>query len=751
MSLMAWFRKNNKKLMAFVVIALMIVFTIQPVMDYLSARRSGGNRAIASYGDNKKITGQDRAWAQQQLEILRMLGADVFMRPQDPRYTQLQDLRTDLIGELLFAERSTAIETIGWIRQTVARGDYGISDKQINGIYERKYSPDIYWILLTAEARQAGVQVPVELAKAQLEKMIPQLRKGATYAQFIYAVVAKGNVTEDQVLETFADLLTIVEYGKMACSMQGRTAQQELYETALRLETMDIEYVLFDTRESAEQTGKPGEEKIVEQFNKYKGFFDGDVNEGNPYGFGYKLPDRVQFEYTAVRLDEIAATIPQPTQQETEEYYQQHLSQKPIAYAAPSDPNDPNSPQTIRTRSYAEVASTISRGLYQQRVDSKAEQILSDAKSVTEANMPEIDNEVNRPSDEQLKKQAVDYQKMAAELSDKYKLKVYAGKTGFLNAADIQRDTQLGTLYLGGAGSADVGLVRILFAVEQLKTSVLGPMDAKIPRFYENIGLLKDARESMQGYSGKNMMLVRIVKAEKAVEPQSVDEKLNKQTVRFDQQASAGEDGNSVREQVVEDLKKLAAMDKVKYKVSQFVKLVEKDGWDEAIKKYNKAHDDSNSLKPGLILQTRKSLERIPASLVAVAAIRYQGDPLGREMLARIKAEKMLTEDFYSLVPPDSNTLAGPATIVEYKPGMSYYCIKSLVIHRLFQGQFDRQKAREIVRDDFADGQVLAATHYNPENIANRMNFILIQEQKEPAMPAGPEEPNTPASPAGKI
>jgi hypothetical protein len=748
MSLMAWFRKNNKKLMAFVVIALMIVFTIQPVMDYLSGRRSAGSRAIAYYGDNKKITGEDRTMAQQQLEILKNLGADYFLRPQDPRYTQLQDLRTDLLGELLFAEKSTAAETIGWIRQTVARGDYGITDKQINDMYDRKYAPDMYWLMLTSEAKQAGVQIPVELARAQLEKMIPQLHKGATYAQFINAVVARGNVTEEQVLETFADLLTVIEYGKMACSMQNRTAQQELTETAFRLEKMDVEYVLFDTSESAGQTGKPAEEKIVEQFTKYKGFFDGDVNEDNPYGFGYKLPDRVQIEYIAVRLDDVAATIPLPTDQEKEEYYAQHKSQSPIAYMALSDPNDPNSQQIVKTRSYAEVASAISKGLYRQKVDSKTEQILSDARSITEANMPEVENEANRPSDEQLKKQAVDYQKTAAELSDKYKLKVYEGKTGLLSAAEIQRDAQLGTLYLGGAGSANVGLVRVLFAVEQLKASVLGPLDAKIPRFYENIGPLKDAREPTQGYSGNNMMLVRIVKTAKAVEPQSVDEKLNKQTVRFDQQASVDKDSNSVREQVVDDLKRFSAMDKVKDTVGQFAKAVEKDGWDEAIKKYNKAHDDSNSLKPGLTLQTRKGLERIPASMVAVAAIRYQGDPLGREMLARVKAEKILTEDFYSLMPPDSNALAAAATIVEYKPGMNYYCLKSLVIHRLFQGQFDRQKAREMVRDDFTDGQVLAMTHYNPENILKRMNFTIVQEQQEKT---ASEEPNKPAPPVDKI
>ena len=110
MSLMVWFRKHNRKIMAFVVIALMIVFTIEPLMNYFSSARTGEGKVIAYYGNGKKISRQDLAMANQQIEILRMLGIEQLLRPEDPRYGSTQDLRIILLGELIFTERSIAVE-----------------------------------------------------------------------------------------------------------------------------------------------------------------------------------------------------------------------------------------------------------------------------------------------------------------------------------------------------------------------------------------------------------------------------------------------------------------------------------------------------------------------------------------------------------------------------------------------------------------------------------------------------------------
>jgi hypothetical protein len=757
MSLMAWFRKHNRKLMAVVVIGLMIVFTIGPLMDYLRWRRAGGHKVVAFYDDGKKISTKDLFWAQKQLALMNLAGVGSLLRPLDPQTAPMQDLRLALLGELLFAERSTGAETVSRIRQIVGNMGYRISDGQINDIYTKAYPADVYWLLLSKEAQMAGVRVPLDMAKLQLEAIIPHMGERLTYSDFVAWIVSRQQVSEKELLGTFAELMAVVEYGKMMCSTQNITAQQMLYEAHRREETLDVNCVVFEAKMFAEESSQPSEKEINEHFEKYKGFFPGEVSEQNPYGFGYKLLERVQLEYMAVRLDDVAATVPKLTQQEMEDYYQQHSSQPPITYAVPSDPNDPNSPMTTRVRSYAEVATALSKMLYQQRVDSKAEQLLFDAESITEANMVGIDNEQTGPTEEQIKQRAGDYEKTAAELGEKYKVEVYTGKTGLLSAVDMQADEDLGSLYLEGTGFASIGLVRVAFAVEPLKASELGPFDARPYRLYENIGPLKDIFERIQGYSGKNMMLVRVIRAEKAAEPNSVNDKIDKHGVQFDRQSEIADDVNLVREIVVEDLKRLAAMNVAKDKAEQFAQLALKEGWDAAISRFNelygdsaeKSEDDANALsdvQKSFALRTRTGLQRIPDTGVANLEVRYEGDPTATSMLNRIKAEKKFAEMFYALVPEDSNTLAAPGTIVEFKPGFSYYCVESLTIHRLYKEQFDRIKAAAIVRDDFASSQALAAAHYSPQNILKRMNFSLAKEPKETTPSGSADEANAPGS-----
>jgi hypothetical protein len=758
MNLMAWFRKHNRKIMAFVVIALMIVFTIQPVMSYLSSRRAGGKRVVAYYDDGKKISNEDLALAQQQLELLKTLGIQILLQPRDLRLVPSQDLRQIFLGELLFSERGTAAESISLIRQIANRSGFSVSDEQINDIYDKAYPPNVYWLLLTREARLAGVQTAPETAKAQLEAIIPRLHQGATYSQVAGVIAERRGVSEQQLLETFADLMGVIEFSRLISSAQDTTVQQLLQETVLGEESIDVECALVKADAFTGQAPQPGEEKIAGQFERYKNFLAGEVSEDNPYGFGYKLPDRVKLEYIAVRLDDVAATVQRPTQQEMEDYYQQHLSQPPIAYTAASDPNDPNSEMVLKTRSYAEVAASISRGLYQQRVDSKAEQILLEAKSITEVNLMGIDRERTKLTGDEVKKLAVDYEKTAEELSEKYKLKVYTDKTGLLNAADVENDKYLGVLYFGGTGFVSTSLSQIVFAVEPLKASVLGPFDIQPPLLYENIGPLKDGREVMLGYSGRNMMLARVIEAEKAAEPQSINEKINKQTVVFGEQPTIEENESSVRDIVVEDLKRFAARYIARTRSREFIREANETGWDAAIEKFNdlyrktvaKAENDANAVQKPFSLQSRTGRRRISEAQLAALASRYKGDPMGRNLLERAKDERIFMNELYALVPEDANTLAGPGAIMEYKPEMSYYCVKNITIHRLSEDEFDRIKAASAVDEESRKMQALAAVYYNPANIVKRMNFSVIKEQQETVPASSPNDVNAAPEPAMK-
>jgi len=140
MNLMKWFRKNNKKIMAIVVVVIMIGFIAGPTMRYFTRGRTGWHEAVAYYADNKKIARDDAISAHQELEVLRFLAVDGLLRAQD--------LRAVLLGELLFSEQRISPVLINRIKRVITANGYRISDKQISDIYNRSMPADYYWFLL---------------------------------------------------------------------------------------------------------------------------------------------------------------------------------------------------------------------------------------------------------------------------------------------------------------------------------------------------------------------------------------------------------------------------------------------------------------------------------------------------------------------------------------------------------------------------------------------------------------------------
>jgi hypothetical protein len=242
-----------------------------------------------------------------------------------------------------------------------------------------------------------------------------------------------------------------------------------------------------------------------------------------------------------------------------------------------------------------------------------------------------------------------------------------------------------------------------------------------------------------EGYSGKNMLLMRIIAAEKAAEPKSLDEKLDRHSIIFDRKGKTGEDTNSIKNLVTKDLKQLSAMDKTGEKANQFVQMAAKDGWDSAIDKFNDIYGQSskkadtnvvsNDMKPFRI-QTQTDLRKVPEMELYALKIRREGDPTVRGVIDRAKIESMLIDKLLTVLPDDANALANPA-VVEFKPVMGYYCLKSFTVHQLYQEQYERVKARVVLTNGFADAQGLAAVHYNPGNILKRVKFILVKERQE--------------------
>jgi hypothetical protein len=186
-------------------------------------------------------------------------------------------------------------------------------------------------------------------------------------------------------------------------------------------------------------------------------------------------------------------------------------------------------------------------------------------------------------------------------------------------------------------------------------------------------------------------------------------------------------------------------MDKTQTKAQEFVKLATADGWKAAIERFNtlygKNTGDSNTtpIKDRFALNKRSGLHRVGTRELEKVKARSQGNPMARMILDRTIREGSLMDKVFALIPQDSNTLAKQGEIMEFKPGMCYYCLESATIHRLYQEVFDVTKASEVVRDEYADSQALTVSHYSPKNIVARMKYV-VKEQQDVNVPKA--EPN---------
>ena len=757
MNLVKWFRKNNKKVMAVVVIVIMVGFVGGSALErLLSGGGRGLHKAVAYWGNDKKITQYDIWLAQKELDVLKMLAADELLRRIPENALGALDLRALLLGELLFSDRSTSPSLLRYVRQMIDAGKYQISNEQLNNIYERPMPSYVYWLLLKKEAELAGITISNEASGRQLAGVIRDLRLGVTYSQLVGSIRDREGIPEERILKTFGELMAILRYANMMCSNEDITVGQIRHDVSWGGETIDIEFVRFDSSVFAEAQEDPSEQEISDHFNKYKTFAAGAISEENPHGFGYRLADRVKLEYIVVQLDDVAEIVAQPTQEEAEEYYTRNRAR--FTESVLSDPNDPNSAPTERIKSYAEVASIISDLLLLERKNSKAAQILQEAKTLTEAGFQDIDEEPANLSADEFRQRVGDYESAAEKLRGKYKIKVYTGQTGQLSAEDMLKDEHLGRLYVRGYGDTFLGLVQVVFAVDKLATSILGPFDMPVPRMYENIGPVRDRM-------GRITALTRVVGAEKACAPQSMDQTFSESTLDLEQskgQPTGEKDPNdsnsvySVRENVIEDLKKLRAKDTTKVKAEEFVKEAAATGWEKTVEKFNRLYggadtneSDANSAEePNAIggnrepfrLQKLTRLPRVSRSMLMRMAVQSAGNPAGQLSMDIVKKEGQFRDLLYSLVPQDSNTVDTLPLVLEFKPDMSYYVIKSISVRRVYQDEYERTKAARAFEAEAIRAQSLAALHFRPENISGRMKYRWAEEAKEASDANAPQE-----------
>jgi hypothetical protein len=288
-------------------------------------------------------------------------------------------------------------------------------------------------------------------------------------------------------------------------------------------------------------------------------------------------------------------------------------------------------------------------------------------------------------------------------------------------------------------------LSKVVFAVDELAVSELGLFDVPKPRMFENIGPVKDMMSRFRNDAGGIMAIVRVIDAKKAAEPESVDQTYSIRTLKFDpNEEKPGENTYSVKEKVTEDLKKLAVLNATKSKAEEFIALAQKEGWTNAINKFQELYgqlqerkeNDPNAFR----LQNYPDMRRISKANLETIALQGQGDPMTSFYLNESTVNKQFVDQLYSLIPPDSDTVGSLPLVMEFKPDLSFYMIKNISVKHLYKEDFEKTKATRLFREDYIQSQSMAVIHFNPENILKRMNFKPAKSEEEPADANKPAE-----------
>ncbi len=728
MSLMKWFRKNNRKIIAIAVVGLMIVFiggsALRTTCSYAGPR---AGKAVALFGKNNKITLADINRANSELAILRQMRADFLLR--------LRDVHGIFLAELLFSEGRTSPMSIASLRQMIRNNQLRISDEQILNMSKKTETDTIYWHLLKKEAEAAGIAFTNEVVANVLRQITPRLFDGDSYSQVINRFINSG-IPEETVLSAFAKLFAVTEYARIVCSDEQLTRTQISQLVSDELQTMDTQFVAVRAELFTDEQAEPDQSRIKEQFDKYKAYYPGETTQDNPYGFGYKLDNRVQLEYIIVKLDDIEKIIEKPTQQEKEQYYLAHTAD--FTGQKPSDPNDPNSPLLQYIMSFGQVAKPITNRIINERIIQTTEAILGRAKQLAEEKYG--DSDAADLTAERLRELAVDFGNVADKLAKENSINVYSGKTGLLSVLDMQADANLIGLFLkpASAGQMPYALAQQVFSVDQPDSAELALSGAPKPKIYETIGPLSD-------FQGKIAALVRVVDVKKAAEPAGLDVTFNSAKVKLGQSDTATDNEvYSVREQVVKDLKALAAMQTAKEKAEQFLALAQKDGWETAVDRFNQQYQPAEPNEPNNFeITVLTNLKKPSPDLDEVLAAQSQGLPGAHLSINAHNQDKMILDTLLGLVPDDSNAPKELPVAVEVKPDLSYYCIESLSVNRIDRNEYDKTKTLMAYKQDSLETQNLGAVHFQPGNILKRMNFKAIKEPQPQAEPNKPADETT--------
>ena len=719
MSLVRWFRKYNRRVMAVVVIVLMVGFIGGSALSYIFKQGANKKETVATFANGRKITNYDLHYARRDLSILEALGISYFL--------QRQDISGLLLDQILFREKRIMPETIQYLQQLMQQKRYTITETDLAGLFSSDVPNTVLWILLTYETEQAGIGTTNDIVSNFLQAVLPRIFPGTSPAQHMQTLMQNQGVSQRDILTIVGKLLSIFQYTQTICSLEDITTSQLKHMASAERENVSAEFVQFradDWLSRMDPNKEPDPQRMSDHFNRYRNLFGWEGQEENPLGFGYKLPDRVKLEYMVIELDKIRSIVDDPTAQELMQYYQRNL-QTEFTTSVSSDPNDPNAPQIEQTQRYSEVADDVEIRVQTKKILTKAREIFKKAQYQTQLPIPS--DQWDTFSYDQIRTIASDpnfsFPTIARKLSESYGIPIDCASTGLLSMADFQQDNVLRRLVIQGRSESTIPLVNIVFSFEPFHRSSLQSLTIQKPRLFETIGPAAD-RNTQQNNNVQNqiMALVRIVEAKPAEPAPGLDYQYDQTGIVLGQNNREPKI-KRIREQVVNDLKQLDAYAMARTEAQRFLDQAKTGSWEQAVTQFNLDHgaDPNTHTTPIVLRSQNRVFRRIDPAQLEQFKQYASNNPMAMQYLTSMIAEITMAEELYPrAIAEDQGQYP---FLITSDSDQSIYGIHDLQVERLNLQDFTENKARLLMQTYHTKTQSLTATYLDPDHILSRLNF----------------------------
>jgi hypothetical protein len=706
MNLVKWLRKNNRKVMTVVVVFIMIAFVLGGALTQWARSMGRSDSVIYNFGGDGEIKQSDQAYADIELNILSALNLGESLLARNPQNGQIgqRNLGELLLYQLLFSQSGNSAQISQICKALSGQSQSGISESQIDEFFTQSGGdPLVTWLLLKNEAKQMGVTVltePIKDAIAQGQNV-----------NRVNALSKNLGIDIDKIAQTIAEFETVRSYVSLMTSGESTTLNEVQNLVSFQAETIGAEFVEVFADAFEKDVAEPADAEIAAQFDKYKNTIVNMVSDDNPFGFGYKLPDRVRLEYVLVDINDVDAQIGAISDQEAEDFYQQNISQ--MVEQVRSNPADPNSEIIQRTVPYAKVAKLIKMRLRNGNIAGRAEEIINFVKDETDKNYGNIEwatADVN-----ELRDKAVSYDSAAAKAVKEFGIEIEAGTTSLISAIEMMQGSKLGDMAVGGGTKSAVSLAKLVFSVKELGDAVL-PFDVSRPVIYKNIGMLRDR-------FGKSVGLVRIVEVAPAGSPESLTDIKAKMPMRDESEY----ENLSMREQVIADIKHAAAMDVAEVKAKEFMAAVG-DDWEKSATEFNaKLGVDVNETQ-AYVLGEWEGQARLSLMSLAVVRETAKGQP-GNEMFgAYSAASKRFFDDLAARIDGGTLEAKGVPFVKRFELRESCFVFKKLVLNKINDDDYSRARIEMGFMQDARNMQRGALALLLPENVRERMGLRLSED-----------------------